>query len=161
MSKLTEVKYLVVHASATKPSMNIGVKEIDEWHKQRGWKGIGYHFVIRRSGLLEVGRNIHEVGAHVYGYNKISLGICMVGGLDGKTGKPKNNFTRRQFETLHTLLLTLKQFYPEAEIVGHRDLSPDINGDGVIEKWEWVKECPCFDVQDWWSYYQYRKSHGM
>ena len=153
MSSIIRVDYLVVHASATPADLDIGVEEIDRWHKERGWNGIGYHFVIRRDGTLEAGRSITKAGAHVYGYNRVSLGICMVGGVT-KDGKPENNFTDEQFNTLHTLLISLRQMYPRAEILGHRDLSPDIDGDGIIEKWEWLKDCPCFDVREWWRQYE-------
>src|SRR5690606_114532 len=76
------INLLVIHCAATTPLMDIGAKEIDVWHKQRGWSKIGYHFVIRRNGVIEKGRDISEVGAHVEGYNKNSIGICMVGGID-------------------------------------------------------------------------------
>ena len=153
MASILRVDYLVVHTSATKPSMDIGVKEIDVWHKARKWKGIGYHFVIRRNGVLESGRSVAVAGAHVYGYNRVSLGICLVGGLSEKEGKPENNYEEVQMDTLHTLLVSCKQMYPRAEVVGHRDLSPDVDGDGIIEPWEWLKECPCMDIPAWWKAY--------
>lgn len=57
----------------------IGRSQIDEWHKDRGWKGVGYHHIIRRTGVIEVGRPETEIGAHVKGHNTNSLGVCMVG----------------------------------------------------------------------------------
>jgi len=152
MCDITRVDYVVIHTAATKASRDIGVEEIDQWHKDRDWKGIGYHFVIRRDGTLERGRSISQAGAHAYGYNRVSLGICMVGGLDNDR-EPEDNYTDTQYDTLHTLVVSLKQMYPQAEILGHRDLSPDVNGDGIIEKWEWLKACPCFDVRSWWAQY--------
>lgn len=128
-------KYLVVHCAATKPTMDIGLREIRQWHRERGWLDIGYHFVIRRDGTVETGRPHDVIGAHVEGHNYESLGICMAGGIDAK-GKPENNFTPAQFESLRALLDKLKADYPSAKIVGHRDLDPK-------------KACPSFDVASW------------
>lgn len=128
-------KYLVVHCAATKPTMDIGLREIRQWHRERGWLDIGYHFVIRRDGTVETGRPKGVIGAHVEGHNYESLGICMAGGID-QSGKPENNFTPAQFESLRALLDTLKADYPSARIVGHRDLDSK-------------KACPSFDVASW------------
>lgn len=128
-------KFLVVHCAATKPTMDIGLREIRQWHRERGWLDIGYHYVIRRDGTVEVGRPQDVIGAHVEGHNSESLGICMAGGIDA-SGKPENNFTAAQFESLRALLDKLKADYPSARIVGHRDLDPK-------------KACPSFDVASW------------
>lgn len=152
------INLIVVHCSATKRGQtqdigngqeSINAAIIDHWHKERQWKGIGYHYVIREDGVLEKGRDLSEIGAHVHGFNINSVGICMVGGLD-VNGEPDNNFSPVQFTTLRTLLDTLHELIPEAQILGHRDLSPDVNGDGIIEPWEWMKACPCFDVDQWY-----------
>ena len=137
MAKLN-VKYLAVHCSATKPSMDVGAAEIDRWHRAEGWFKIGYHYVIRRNGKIEKGRPESEIGAHVSGYNSVSLGVCLVGGCDDRM-KAANNFTPAQFESLRTLLTELKTRYPEAIIQGHRDF-PNVK-----------KDCPSFDVKKWWS----------
>lgn len=127
---------IVIHCSATPPFMDIGLSEIDYWHKQRGWNGVGYHDIIRRDGSLEFGRNINDVGAHVHGYNQESTGICMVGGVN-ENHDPENNFTEKQFDTLINRSLKFhKLLFPEAQIVGHNELSPG-------------KACPSFDVQAW------------
>lgn len=143
-----QTKYIVVHCSATPPDADIGADEIDTWHKERGWSGIGYHAVIRRDGQVEFGRHFDEVGAHVKGWNTRSVGVCMVGGVDA-TGTPENNFTQDQFDSLVAVTVVLERAYPEAEIVGHRDLSPDVNGDGIVTSDEWLKACPSFDVKRW------------
>ncbi len=140
--------YIVVHCSATPPDSDIGADEIDQWHRDRGWDGIGYHAVIRRDGEVEFGRHFDEAGAHVQGHNFRSVGVCMVGGIDDD-GEAENNFTEEQFESLRDTVVFLKRAYPHARILGHRDLSPDLDGDGVIEEHEWVKDCPSFDVEDW------------
>ena len=147
---MRNIDLLVVHCAATRPSLDIGAREINEWHKRRGWSRIGYHYVIRRDGTLETGRPESQIGAHSKGHNANSIGICLVGGVNDK-GKAENNFTEFQFNTLERLLSDLKVKYPNADILGHRDLSPDIDGDGVIESWEWVKDCPSFQVRDWWA----------
>lgn len=141
-------KYLVVHCSATQANQNIDAKTIDAWHKAKGWSGIGYHYVIKRDGTLEQGRPVNQVGAHVEGYNWCSIGICLVGGANAQ-GKGENNFAPEQFQALRRLLGSLQLQYPRVTVLGHRDLSPDKNKDGIISKDEWLKDCPSFDVRKW------------
>lgn len=131
-----KTSYLIIHCSATQAKSDIGFKEIDRWHKERGWEGCGYHFIIRRDGRLEKGRDIEAVGAHAPPYNQSSVGICMVGGID-REGHAENNFTEAQFGQLFDLLQSLKARWPVAEIIGHRDVPGT------------KKDCPCFDVKDW------------
>ena len=142
--------YIVIHCSATKASSDIGADEIEQWHKAKGWSGIGYHSVIRRNGQVEFGRHFDEPGAHVEGQNYRSVSICLVGGLD-ESGKPENNFTDPQWRSLEATVLMLKCAYPLALVLGHRDLSPDTDGDGVVEPQEWLKDCPCFDAREWFA----------
>lgn len=135
-----KIEYIVVHCSATKPGQNIGVDAIREWHVNgNGWADVGYHWVIRRDGTIEDGRPEDKVGAHVYGFNRNSLGICMVGGIKGPDGVPTANFTRAQWGALDGLVQELKWKYKDAEVLGHRDF-PGVD-----------KDCPCFDVRDWWN----------
>ncbi|WP_263264296.1 N-acetylmuramoyl-L-alanine amidase [Pseudomonas sp. RIT-PI-S] len=140
--------WLIVHCSATRASATVRAADIRRWHLAQGWADIGYHYVICRDGTLETGRPEGAVGSHVRGFNQASVGICLVGGLD-PNGKPENNFTSEQFACLHTLLGDLKGRYPGAQIRGHRDFSPDRNGDGKITPNEFIKACPCFDVTQW------------
>lgn len=126
--------YIMIHCSATKPTMNIGVREIRQWHKEKGWLDVGYHFIIKRDGTLETGRPADVVGAHVEGYNSVSVGVCLVGGIDDK-GKPQANFTPQQMEALKQLLTVLKGSYPKADVRGHHDFA--------------AKACPSFDVKRW------------
>lgn len=117
--------------------MDIGRQEIDRWHRERGWNGIGYHYVIRRDGRLENGRSLKEAGAHCKGHNKDSIGICLVGGIkDSTKNEPVNDYTDKQWETLKSIVLELKAKYPNARIVGHCDYEPK-------------KTCPNFDVKEW------------
>lgn len=143
----------VVHCSATKPGQKVNVAVIDKWHSKRGFRvqresghSCGYHFVILEDGTIEIGRFLNEVGAHVQGYNSKTIGICYVGGLDA-AGKPKDTRTDAQKDSLRWLLTKLKQRFPQATIAGHRDYSPDRNGNGIIEPREWLKACPCFDAK--------------
>lgn len=137
-AKRPATTHLVVHCSATRANQDIGAADIDRWHRQRGFLRIGYHFVIRRSGIIEVGRPQDEIGAHVKDNNRTTLGICMVGGVDANDiTKAENNFTPEQFAALKELLLRLRAEYPSAEIVGHRDF-PGVK-----------KACPSFDVKEW------------
>lgn len=142
-SKLTQ--FIAVHCSATKATQDIGVVEINQMHLNRGFSCIGYHYVIKRDGTIERGRPLNTVGAHIQGYNSISVGICLIGGLNAN-GKGENNFTQSQFQSLRELITYIKQSYPKAVAQGHRDFSKDINFDGKITSNEWMKECPCFDV---------------
>lgn len=135
---MRKINSIAIHCSATIPDQDIGRFEINQWHVANGWSGIGYHFVIRRNGKLEIGRELSRAGAHVKGHNADSVGVCMVGGL-AHSGKPDNNFTPEQWRKLETVVSMLKAFFPEAEIKGHRDY-PDV-----------TKACPCFDVREWWQ----------
>lgn len=129
--------YIVVHCAATPPNLDADVSDIDRWHKQKRWAGVGYHFVIKRDGTLQAGRGIEDLGAHVSGKNSISLGVCLIGGVN-KAGKAENNFTDAQFNMLRRVLAQLEKRYPRAKILGHRDLDN-------------MKACPCFDVQKWYN----------
>lgn len=144
------ITLLVVHCSATPANRDIGAAEIRAMHKQRGFADIGYHHVIRRDGRIEPGRAEHVAGAHVQGHNRFSIGICLVGGV-----KPdmtaETNFTEAQYCALSQLLKDLSARFPGARVCGHRDLSPDRNGDGKVTPGEWVKACPTFDVPAWWA----------
>ena len=133
------IDMLLVHCSATGPSADIGVAEIREWHKARGWSDIGYHYVIRRNGTPETGRPEATVGAHAAGFNERSIGICLIGGVDADNkSKAEFNYSRRQMAALELMLTDLTRRYPKAKVIGHRDL-PHVS-----------KACPCFNVQDWW-----------
>jgi N-acetylmuramoyl-L-alanine amidase len=135
---LKTVDYIFVHCAATPPDVDIGAKEIDRWHRERGFFQIGYHWVIRRNGMTENGRDPTIPGAHCRGYNERSLAICLVGGCkrNGKVLVPENNFTDDQFVTLAEKLKELHAKFPNAKIVGHNEFDPG-------------KACPSFDVQQW------------
>ncbi|WGH28282.1 lysozyme [Pseudomonas phage 10P302A] len=133
--------FIVIHCAATKATMDIGVREIRQWHVQQGWLDVGYHFIIRRDGTIEHGRPHDVIGSHAKDYNSRALGICLVGGIDAK-GKPEDNFTEAQWVSLKAQVEAMKRLYPQAQIVGHRDLDSG-------------KACPSFDVAAW------RKTTGI
>lgn len=120
--------------------MDVGAKEIRQWHKNQGWSDIGYHYVIKRSGEIEPGRPEKDVGAHAQGANANSIGICLVGGVNQDDfTKAEDNFTEEQFESLQKLVSDLRQRYkmPVQNIIGHRDVPGT------------KKACPSFDVKRW------------
>lgn len=148
-----KVDAIIIHCSATREGQDIGAKEIDAMHKQRGFNGIGYHYVIRLDGKVEKARNETAVGAHCntkgfsgVSYNRHSIGICYVGGLD-KAGKAKDTRTPEQKAALIELINDICKRYPIVELLGHRDTSPDKNGSGEVEPFEFIKTCPCYDVR--------------
>ena len=140
------VDLIVIHCSATKETARLTPLALDRMHRQRGFNGCGYHYYIERDGKINSMRPSEKVGAHAWGYNAHSLGICYEGGLD-RNGRAADTRTERQKVSLRALVKVLRQLYPTINrVVGHRDLSPDRNGDGVITPDEWTKQCPCFDV---------------
>lgn len=132
---MRKIDKIIIHCSATPPSMNVDAKEIDRWHRQRGFNKIGYHYVIKRDGEIEDGRPIEEVGAHVKGHNTGSIGICLVGGTEeGNPSRAQDNFTDAQWRSLRNLLRICRADYKKATIHGHNEFSSQ-------------KACPSFDVQ--------------
>lgn len=135
---MKKVKYIVIHCTATLEGIDYDAKAIDTWHRQRGFSKIGYHYVVRLDGTIEVGRSEKELGAHVKGYNDCSIGIVYVGGLkrraDGEV-VPFDTRTKEQKEALSKLIKAMKLKYPGAVVQGHRDF-PNVR-----------KACPCFDAK--------------
>ena len=136
------IKRIVIHCSFTKPrkgkagSPLIGAAEIRKWHiEERRWSDIGYHYVIKRDGTLELGRPLDQPGAHVAGHNTDSIGICLVGGMD-KSGAAVDDYTPEQWQTLRMAVGGLMIQFPAAEVCGHNDLAH-------------TKSCPNFNVKEW------------
>ena len=146
---------IVVHCTASREGLHQTVEQIRAYHTApvskggRGWSDIGYHYVVYLDGTVHEGRDVNVSGAHVSGHNAHSIGIVYVGGLD-KDKKAKDTRTEEQKTGLLSLLVDLRKLYPTARIRGHRDFSPDKNGNGIIEPQEWIKECPCFNAA--WEY---------
>ena len=144
MIKREKTDTIVIHCSATPPTMDIGVEKIREWHVgENHWDDVGYHYIIKRNnGELETGRDESMVGSHARAVNGTSLGICLVGGSNAN-GDWENNFQDEQFVTLKALILDLIKRYEVPEdfkqikkIIGHYQ---------VDDK----KECPSFKVPEW------------
>ena len=149
-----DIDAIVIHCSATREGQDVRAADIDKWHKERGFACIGYNYVIDLDGTVELGRPLTRDGAHCNtagtsgkAYNKHSIGICYVGGLD-KYGRAKDTRTPAQKRALAALVYRLLAEYPITDVLGHRDASPDKNKDGKITPNEWIKECPCFSVRD-------------
>lgn len=131
------IKELIVHCSATPEGKDYSVDTIRQWHLQRGFSDIGYHYIIYRDGSIHIGRYESVIGAHCTGHNTNSIGICYIGGCaaDGKT--PKDTRTNEQKKSLITLLQDLKKKYPNAGIYPHCKFAN--------------KACPCFDAEKEYS----------
>ena len=145
-----DTKFFVIHCSATRPINHVTVDMLRQWHLQRGFSDIGYHYYITTDGTIHKGREPDDcVGAGVKGHNDNTLHICLEGGLNNNSGAPSNTYTSQQFLSLNNLIHLLVKKYPHAEVLGHRDLSPDSNHDGIIETNEFLKACPCFNAISW------------
>ena len=135
MTRRKLTKYIVVHSTSTKPNEDIKLSDVDEWHRKKGKLKVGYHFFIRRDGIIESGRSPNEIGSHVRDHDLESIAVCLSGGKNTR-GIHAPDYGKQQIESLFVLLMTLKFMYSDAEVVGHRDL----------------EETPCtsFDVRKWW-----------
>ena len=140
------ISLIVVHCSATREDKSFTEHDLDVCHRRRGFNGVGYHFYIRKNGDIKSTRPLERIGAHARGFNSESIGICYEGGLD-KNGKAKDTRTDAQKKAMRELVQDICHRHDIIDILGHRDTSPDKNGNGIVEKCEWMKECPCFDVK--------------
>lgn len=123
---------IIVHCTATPEGRPVSLEEVNRWHIEKGFNGIGYHYLILLNGDVVSGRKLELPGAHCEGHNANSIGICYVGGLD-RLLQPKDTRTPLQKTAMRTLLVDLKRKFPNAAIHGHRDYS--------------TKACPCFDAK--------------
>lgn len=128
-----KVEKIIIHCSATPEGRDVTAKEIDRWHRARGFRCIGYHFVVRLDGSVERGRPENEIGAHCLGENARSIGVCYIGGIDRDTLKPKDTRTPAQRIALRKLVRQLEVRYPGATVHGHREFA--------------AKACPCFKIK--------------
>lgn len=128
---MRDINKIIIHCSDTPFGYSFSASDIDRWHKERGFDCIGYHYVIRLDGFIEVGRPIEQIGAHCYGHNKDSIGICYIGGRDSD-GIISDTRTLEQKESLHDLVSYLKVKFPNVSVHGHNEFSS--------------KPCPCFNV---------------
>lgn len=126
-------KYVMLHCTATPGSRRLTVEDIDRYHRELGYKSIGYHFIIDQDGRIDEGRSFTQVGAHCYGWNSSAIGIAYVGGLDDATGKPADTRTEAQKVAMRGLVNRIKTLIEIKKVLGHNEVSK--------------KACPCFDVR--------------
>ena len=128
-----KINLIVIHCSATRCDRPFPLEAVIACHRARGFATVGYHYYVTRDGTVHAGRPLYQEGAHATGYNRHSIGVCYEGGLNAQ-GVPADTRTAAQKDTLLKLLKRLKTDYPEARIIGHREL-PNVR-----------KECPCFNA---------------
>lgn len=139
------IKRIFVHCTAGSQRQTLA--DLQAEFKRKGWKNPGYHYVIQADGTVKQLLGEQFISNGVKGYNSTSVNVAYMGGIDAD-GKAVDNRTDAQKASLITLLKELKGRYPNAEIMGHRDISPDTNGNGIVDPWERIKECPCFNAKD-------------
>ena len=154
VQQLKNIKLIVIHCSATRENQDYSFVQLKKDHRLRGFTAAGYHIYIKRDGQVYTGRPLTTVGAHVAGHNKNSIGICYEGGLDinnhakdTRTEEQKHEITLQILSVLHKIRKAGGNVLA-VRITGHRDLSPDLDGSGVVEPDEWVKMCPCFQAEE-------------
>ena len=131
MRTITEI---IVHCTATPEGRPHTVGDIRAWHKERGFKDIGYHYVVYLDGSIHAGRPESAIGAHCTGHNRNSIGVGYMGGMTKDMKASKDTRTEAQKKSLLQLLKQLKKRYPGAKIYGHRDFA--------------AKACPSFDAKE-------------
>ena len=129
-----DVRWIVIHCTATRCDRDYTARQLLNDHRRRGFRTVGYHFYIRKSGIVTQHRHLLEVGAHCLPYNRCSIGICYEGGLDTH-GHPCDTRTPEQKEQLLSLLVRLKRLFPQASVRGHCEMR------GATPK-----ACPCFNA---------------
>ena len=128
---MREIREIIIHCTATPRDREVTVEDIDRWHRQRGFAGIGYHKVIYPDGTVHDGRPIEKIGAHCLGHNANSIGVVYVGGME-KDGSSADTRTEAQKESLKRVIEELQREFPRATVHGHREFS--------------ATACPGFDV---------------
>ena len=131
---MRDLNAVILHCTATTKDRELTVKEIRKWHKARGWRDIGYHFVIMQDGTVERGRHIKHIGAHTLNINAQSVGVAYCGGVDAE-GNAKDTMTVKQAKAFRELYKGLVTIFGELELKGHNDFNQK-------------KECPSFKVKE-------------
>ncbi len=130
---MRKIDKIILHCTATPEGREVTVADVTAWHKERGFRAIGYHYLVYLDGTVVRGRREEEIGAHCLGQNAGSIGVCYVGGLDSR-GKPKDTRTAAQRVALRNLVEGLQRRYPHATLHGHNEFA--------------AKACPCFKISD-------------
>lgn len=142
---MRRVEYIAVHCTAGRQTQT--VSDLQAEFRRKGWVYPGYHYVVSPDGKITQLLDEDKVSNGVKGFNSVSVNVAYIGGIDAD-GRATDNRTDEQKKALRQLLGMLKRKYPDAVIQGHRDFSPDTNGNGVVDPWERIKECPCFDAKE-------------
>lgn len=137
---MRKIKFIVLHCTAG-PANQKTESIIDYWKRVLKWRSVGYHKLVNEDGTIETLANDDQITNGVAGHNSHSIHLCYKGGWNGTDTR-----TPKQKESLLKLVKEYKKKYPNAYVLGHRDLSPDLNKDGKITQNEWVKICPCFSA---------------
>lgn len=130
---MRKIDKIILHCTATPEGRPVTVADVTAWHKERGFRTIGYHYLVYLDGTVHRGRPEEEIGAHCLGQNAGSIGVCYVGGLDSR-GKPKDTRTAAQRVALRNLVEGLQRRYPHATLHGHNEFA--------------AKACPCFKIEN-------------
>ena len=146
---MRKIKRIFVHCTGS--PAHATVESIQQHFRALGWKNPGYHYLVAADGAVTKMQDLDKIANGVRGYNATAVHVAYIGGLTA-SGKAEDTRTDAQRTALRSLLLNLRRRYPSAEILGHRDISPDLNQDGKIENSEYIKMCPCFDA---------RKEYGL
>tara|TARA_R110000803_G_scaffold173091_1_gene235823 strand:- start:408 stop:818 length:411 start_codon:yes stop_codon:yes gene_type:complete len=134
---MRKIEEIIIHCTDTYSDMDVDIELIRKWHvEERGWSDVGYHYLIRRDGSVETGRDINRPGAHAVGHNSHSIGLAIAGGK-ARGDESATNFTQAQWNSLEDFVVSLVEQFPDANVIGHNDVSS--------------KDCPTFDVKQWWS----------
>jgi len=136
---ISKIDKAILHCAETPINKSFDVEDVRKWHtdpkpKGNGWSEIAYHYYIKLDGTLQKGRDLWLVGAHAYGENDDSIGICLEGGLNAD-GTPWTICTERQRETLKQLLIVLGVSIHGLQLHGHYEFSD-------------TKTCPNFKIED-------------
>lgn len=145
VQKVRTITHIFVHCTAS--SQNMTPKALlNFFFNTKKWKAPGYHYVIEADGTITNIWPEEKISNGVKNMNSHSINISWIGGVTKEYPNGIDNRTQAQKESLIKLLKELRKKYPKAKIMGHRDTSPDLNGNGIIDPWERIKSCPCFDA---------------
>lgn len=148
---MRKINRIFVHCTASW-QQSTTVESLKKEFKDKKWQNPGYHYVIFPAGKIVKLLDEEKVANGVKGYNSSSIHVAWVGGIEKQINHFKeetvsaDNRTEAQKLALYDLLTKLKLKYKSAMIMGHRDISPDLNHNGVVDPWERIKECPCYDA---------------
>lgn len=129
------IKKIVIHCLQTPVQREDSAEDVHQWHLDKGWNGIGYHYVIQSNGDLQIGRSVDKNGAHTLQHNKDSLAVAIAGGMDWEGNIVENSFTKDTLIVLSDMIEKLMCMYPDVPIYGHRELDKN-------------RECPCMDIPE-------------